>query len=86
MGRVPQSGAEGHMEDPRALFMGLKTISLEILNQSPERESHRVKSHSISEISQVAGSTLLNHMRQLGRWRVLILPPILPCPGSPAKQ
>ena len=48
MGRVPQSGAEGPMEDPGALFMRLKIISLEILNQSPERESHRVKSHSIS--------------------------------------
>lgn len=48
--------------------MGLKIISLEILNQSPERESHRLKSHSISEISQFVGSTLLNYMRQVGRW------------------
>lgn len=68
MGRVPQSGAEGHVEDPGALFMGLKIISLEILHQSPERESHRVKSHSISEISQDVGSALLSHMRQVRRW------------------
>ena len=53
MGRVPQSGAEGHMEDPRALFMGLKTISLEILNQSPEREQARPQPHSQSEGAEV---------------------------------
>ena len=81
MGKVPQSGAEGQVEHPRVLFMELKIISSETINQGPEREGLKCKSHSILEISEFVGSALLNHMRLVGRCGVVTLvPPYLPSP------
>jgi len=72
VGRIPQRGAEGQVENSRALFMGLE-ISSGIRNQGPERGSHLSTSHSISEISQLVDGAFLNHMSQMGREEVLTL-------------
>lgn len=58
---------------PQGTFQGTGNIFRATADRGPERASHLSKSHSISEISQLADHVFLNHVRQMGREGVLTL-------------